>query len=205
MAVTPTSYVKVHYKGTLDDGTVFDSSYERNAPIEVILGQKMLIPGFEQGLVDMKEGDKKTVKIPSEQAYGPKRDEMLQKIEKSKLPEGAEAGMQLVAQGPYGALPVTIVEITENEATLDFNHPLAGKNLTFDLEVVVTREPTPEDVKNLASQHEHEHDHDGCCGGHCDNPECKDGECADCNCEDGDCDDEDEDPDHAGVHDHKQL
>jgi peptidylprolyl isomerase len=196
MAVTATSYVKVHYKGTLKDGTVFDSSYERNQPIEVILGNKMLIPGFEEGLVGMKVGDKKTVHIPSDKAYGPKREEMVQKIEKEKLPEGAEAGMQLVAQGPYGALPVTIIAIDEKEATLDFNHPLAGKDLTFELEVVLTREPTPEDVQKLT--HEHEHDHDGCCGGHCDNPDCENGECEDCDCDD-------EEHDHAGVHDHKHV
>ena len=192
MAVENTSYVKVHYKGTLSDGSVFDSSIERDQPLELILGQGMLIPGFEEGLVGMSAGDKKTVNIPSDKAYGPRREEMVQQVPKDKLPPEAQVGMQLVAQGPQGALPVTILEITETEAKLDFNHPLAGQDLTFELEVLDERAPTEDDTQKILGGHSHDdHEHgDDCCGGHCKTGESKDGEC----CKTADADESDSQP-----------
>jgi len=160
MAVTEKSYVKVHYTGTLTDGSVFDSSKD-GEPLEVVLGNGMLIPGFEAGLVGMEPGEKKNVDIASANAYGERRDEMVQDIPKDKLPADQElkAGMQLVAQGPQGALPVTIKEVKEDgSAVLDFNHPLAGQDLKFELEVIETREATEEDLAKMmgpAAGHEH--------------------------------------------------
>lgn len=179
MAVTEKSFVKVHYTGTLADGSVFDSSKERE-PLEVVLGNGMLIPGFEAGLVGMEPGETKNVDIAAGNAYGARKEEMVQDIPKDKLPADQElkAGMQLVAQGPQGALPVTIVEVKEDgSAVLDFNHPLAGQDLKFELEVIENREATEEDLAKMMGPAGHEHDHDGgCCGG---SDEKKEGECCD--------------------------
>ena len=135
MVITENSTVKVHYTGRLDDNTVFDSSADRE-PLSAELGKGMLIPGFEEGLQGMKVGEKKTITIPAEQAYGPVRPEMTQEIEKSFVPEGVQAGQQLVSEGPKGQMIVTVAEVKEETVVLDANHPLAGKDLIFDLEVV---------------------------------------------------------------------
>lgn len=135
MTVTENSNVKVHYTGRLEDETIFDSSEGRD-PLSVELGKGLLIPGFEKGLQGLKVGDKRTINIPSDEAYGPIRTEMTQEVEKQFVPEGVEVGQQLTAQGPQGPMMVTVVEIKETTVVLDANHPLAGKDLIFDLEVV---------------------------------------------------------------------
>jgi FKBP-type peptidyl-prolyl cis-trans isomerase SlpA len=135
MTVNENSTVKVHYTGRLNDDTVFDSSSDRE-PLSAELGKGMLIPGFEQGLHGMKVGDKKTITIPAEQAYGPIRPEMTQEIERTFVPEGVQVGQQLVSEGPKGQMVVTVAEVKEETVVLDANHPLAGKDLIFDLEVV---------------------------------------------------------------------
>jgi FKBP-type peptidyl-prolyl cis-trans isomerase 2 len=135
MTVTENSNVKVHYTGRLEDNTVFDSSEGRD-PLSVELGKGLLISGFEKGLQGLKVGEKKTITIPSAEAYGPIREEMTQEVEKQYVPEGAEVGQQLTAQGPQGPMTVTVVDIKENTVVLDANHPLAGKDLIFDLEVI---------------------------------------------------------------------
>lgn len=135
--VESTSNVTVHYTGRLEDGTIFDSSLnEGREPLTVTLGQGQLIKGFESGLVDMTEGEKKTVEIESEDAYGPFREEMIAEIPKSQLPEGIEVGQMLQGNGPQGPVRVTIKEIKDETVVIDANHPLAGKKLIFDLEVV---------------------------------------------------------------------
>ena len=135
MTVTENSNVKVHYTGRLEDETIFDSSEGRD-PLSVELGKGLLIPGFEKGLQGLKVGEKRTINIPSDEAYGPIRTEMTQEVEKQFVPEGVEVGQQLTAQGPQGPMTVTVVEIKESTVVLDANHPLAGKDLIFDLEVV---------------------------------------------------------------------
>jgi FKBP-type peptidyl-prolyl cis-trans isomerase 2 len=135
MTVNENSTVKVHYTGRLEDNTVFDSSIDRE-PLTAELGKGMLIPGFEQGLQGMKSGDKKTITIPAAEAYGPIREDMTQEVERQFVPEGVEAGQQLTANGPQGPIIVTVAEVKENTVILDANHPLAGKDLIFDLEVV---------------------------------------------------------------------
>ena len=130
--------VRVHYTGKLLDGQVFDSSLERE-PLEFTMGQGQLIPGFEKGLLDMKVNEKKTVTIPSEEAYGAPRQELVQEVEKSQLPEEIkpEVGMGLVSTSPDGReMNLVITEVKENSIVVDGNHPLAGKELVFDLEVV---------------------------------------------------------------------
>lgn len=130
--------VKVHYTGKLADGQVFDSSRERE-PIEFTMGQGQLIPGFEKGLLDMKVNEQKTIDIPSEEAYGAPREELVQEVNKEQLPEEIkpEPGMGLVSKSPDGReMNLVVREVKEDSIVVDGNHPLAGKDLTFDLEVV---------------------------------------------------------------------
>jgi FKBP-type peptidyl-prolyl cis-trans isomerase 2 len=129
--------VKVHYTGKLDDGTVFDSS-EGREPLEFTLGQGQVIPGFEEGVVGMEPGDSKTLNIPPEQAYGPHRPEGVFEIERSEIPPSIplQEGMRLQANQQGGrTVELTVVEFDDSKVTLDGNHPLAGKDLTFDIEL----------------------------------------------------------------------
>ncbi|MDM9631722.1 FKBP-type peptidyl-prolyl cis-trans isomerase [Robiginitalea aurantiaca] len=130
--------VRVHYTGKLSTGEIFDSSLERE-PLEVQLGQGSLIPGFEQGLIDMVVAEKKTIEIPKEEAYGDVQKELFQEIAKEQLPAeiAPEIGMGLVAQGEDGSeRQLIITEVRDNSIVVDANHPLAGQDLIFDLELV---------------------------------------------------------------------
>lgn len=130
--------VKVHYTGTLDDGSQFDSSAGHD-PLEFEMGAGMVIPGFEAGVVDMAVGEKKKIHIPAVEAYGEKREDLLMQFEHSQLPPELEpeVGMMLQMQGPEGQpVPVTIAAIAEEAITIDANHKLAGENLNFELELI---------------------------------------------------------------------
>ena len=130
--------VKVHYTGKLKTGEVFDSSEDRD-PIEFEIGKQQMIPGFENAVVGMEEGGTKTVEIDSGDAYGDINDELFIEVPKSELPDDItpEVGMQLQVQQQSGKqVPVQINEVNESSITLDANHPLAGKDLVFDIEVV---------------------------------------------------------------------
>lgn len=130
--------VKVLYTGKLADGQVFDSS-EGKEPLAFTLGQGSLIPGFEKGLIDMKLNEKKTITIPADEAYGYPREDLLIEVPKSELPQemDPEVGMGLVSRTPEGQeINLLVVEVKEDTVVLDGNHPLAGKELIFDLEVV---------------------------------------------------------------------
>jgi len=130
--------IKVHYTGTIADGTVFDSSKERE-PLEFTIGEGKLIPGFEKAVVGMAVGDTSKVTIPSDEAYGEKREDMVIDVDKGQIPPDIkpEVGQQLqVQQKDGGAIPVVITEITDETVQLDANHPLAGQDLTFEIEVV---------------------------------------------------------------------
>ena len=132
--------VKVHYTGKLGDGSVFDTSREREEPLEFTLGQGQLIPGFEKAVVGMDVGDSTSVDIPSDEAYGERRDDLEIEVPKAELPENVDpqVGMQLQMQQQQNgqAIPVQITAVGEENVTLDANHPLAGKDLTFDIELV---------------------------------------------------------------------
>ena len=129
--------VVVHYTGKFDDGSVFDTSLtEGREPINTILGQGNLIKGFENGLLGMDEGEKKTIEILPEDGYGVYLDGLVTKVEKNKVPEGVKVGDVLQSEGPKGVINVTVTEINEDSIKLDANHPMAGKKLIFDLEVV---------------------------------------------------------------------
>ena len=129
--------VRIHYTGTLKDGTVFDSS-EGREPLEFTLGAGEVIPGFDAAVSGMEVGASRTVTIPAAQAYGPRRDDMILAIPRDQVPPhiNPEVGEQLqVGQGNDQFL-VTVAEVTEQEVVLDGNHPLAGEDLTFALELV---------------------------------------------------------------------
>jgi FKBP-type peptidyl-prolyl cis-trans isomerase 2 len=129
--------VKVHYTGKLEDGTVFDSSLvEGREPLETVLGQGQLIKGFEAGLIEMSEGETKTIEIESADAYGDVNPEMVTEVPRANVPEGVKEGEMLQGMGPMGPVNVKVVEVREDVVVLDANHPLAGKKLIFDLEVV---------------------------------------------------------------------
>lgn len=142
--ITENSKVKVHYTGKLADGEIFDSSkavegheqFIDREPLDIELGKKMLIPGFEKALQGMAEGETKTVTIASADAYGDIKEDHFQEVPKEHVPEGVKEGDMLQADGPQGAMQVTVKEVKESTVILDANHPLAGKDLTFDLEVV---------------------------------------------------------------------
>jgi len=130
--------VKIHYTGNLDDGEQFDSSVGRE-PLEFEVGSGQVIPGFEKGVLGMKVNEKKSIHIPALEAYGEPTDEMIMDFERSQLPEGMEpeVGMQLHMQGPQGQpIPVQVTAVAEEKITIDANHPLAGQNLNFELELV---------------------------------------------------------------------
>ena len=130
--------IKLHYTGRLTDGTVFDTSLGSD-PLEFTLGQGQMIPGFEQAVIGMKVGESKTVTIPTEEAYGQRRDDLTLEIEKSRVPEtiDPDIGMQLdLTQSDGSVLTVTIIEVSETTIKIDANHPLAGQDLIFDIELV---------------------------------------------------------------------
>lgn len=131
--------VKVHYTGKLKaNGQIFDTSAERE-PLEAQLGQGALIPGFEKGLVDMKVNEKKTIEIPKEEAYGEVMKELFHKVPKDQLPGEIkpEVGMGLMAQNPDGTeRQLRVAQVEDDHIIVDANHPLAGQDLVFELEVV---------------------------------------------------------------------
>lgn len=130
--------VKVHYTGKLINGQIFDSSLERE-PLEVNLGKGMLIPGFEKAIIDMKVNEKKTVTIAKEEAYGVVKDELFHEVKKEQLPQDMtpEVGMGLASENPDGTEnQFRITAVNEDHIIVDGNHPLAGQDLTFDLELV---------------------------------------------------------------------
>lgn len=130
--------VQIDYTGMLSDGTVFDSS-EGSKPLEFTLGEGKVIPGFEKAVLGMKVGEKKTVTIAAEDAYGPRLDEMIIDVPISQMEDGVEpqVGMQLQSTASDGAVVVvTVIKITDTTFTVDANHPLAGKDLTFQIELV---------------------------------------------------------------------
>jgi FKBP-type peptidyl-prolyl cis-trans isomerase 2 len=137
--------IKVHYHGKLSDGTTFDSS-EGREPLEFEVGSGTVIAGFDEGVTGMKVGEKKTINIPVDNAYGQKQDDLVMEFPKDRFPEDMtpEVGMQLnMSNGAGQNIPVVIREVMETAVMLDANHPLAGQDLTFDLELVEIKDANP--------------------------------------------------------------
>ncbi|MBW8685052.1 FKBP-type peptidyl-prolyl cis-trans isomerase [Chitinophaga rhizophila] len=130
--------VRVHYHGRLTNGTTFDSSEGRD-PLEFTVGTGQVIKGFDNGVVDMKVGDKRTLNIPVDEAYGPKNDELIMEFPKENIPSdlNPQVGMDLQMSNPQGQVfPVKVAAIGDSSITLDANHPLAGEDLVFEIELV---------------------------------------------------------------------
>lgn len=130
--------VRVHYTGKLEDGTVFDTSEDRE-PLEFKIGEQKVIPGFEQAVAGMEPGEKKTVELTPEQAYGPHREDMVMEMDRDEVPDNVdpEVGQQLQLRLQSGqTVPVLITDISDGSVTIDANHPLAGKTLVFEIELV---------------------------------------------------------------------
>lgn len=130
--------VRIHYTGTLDDGTQFDSSAGRD-PLEFALGGGQVIPGFDSAVTGMSVGDQKTVTINPDDAYGKRHDQLVQQVPKDTLPDNVDpaVGMRLQSQSPDGqVMNLVIVDIDDESITLDANHPLSGQALTFAIELV---------------------------------------------------------------------
>ncbi|MBI2572646.1 peptidylprolyl isomerase [Candidatus Woesearchaeota archaeon] len=170
-----TDLASIHYTGTLEDGTVFDSSEGRN-PLQFEVGAGQVIPGFENAVEGMKLNQEKSVTIPAAQAYGEHKEELLKEIPRAALPKDGpepQVGMQLLVHAPTGQrFPAMIAKVDADNVTLDLNHPLAGKDLTFKIKLVGINEPLVEEEMPEGS----------CCSedGTCD----EEGECADDeNCE----------------------
>ena len=130
--------VKLHYTGKLKDGEVFDSSQDRE-PIEFKVGEGKIIPGLENGVIDMQVNEKKTIEIAKDDAYGDTNDELFQQVKKEQLPEDIkpEVGMGLVSKNEDGSeRQLRVAEVNDDHIVVDANHPLAGKDLIFDVELV---------------------------------------------------------------------
>jgi peptidylprolyl isomerase len=131
--------VRVHYRGKLHDGSVFDASFDRE-PLQFTIGGGEVIPGFEEAVVGMNPGDSKTTELPVEKGFGPYREDMVVVVGKSNFarwhPE-PRIGQRVPIPQPDGPpIDVTVAEVTESEVTVDFNHPLAGQDLSFDIKLV---------------------------------------------------------------------
>jgi peptidylprolyl isomerase len=123
--------VSVHYRGTLDDGTEFDSSAGRD-PLTFTVGGGQVIAGFDTAVLGMTVGEKKEVRLAPDEAYGERTDERVIQVPRDQAPEGLEAGQQVL----LGQAPATVLEVTDESVTVDANHPLAGQALTFEIELV---------------------------------------------------------------------
>ncbi|MHA1362598.1 MAG: FKBP-type peptidyl-prolyl cis-trans isomerase [Candidatus Freyarchaeota archaeon] len=136
MPVKKGDRVKVEYIGMFDDGTVFDSS-EGKSPLEFEAGSGQIIKGFDEAVIGMEKGEEKEFKIEPKNAYGERNPELVRKIPRDQLPPEAQAGMLLMLRTPDGMqIPAEITEVTDEEVTIDLNHPLAGKNLNFKIKIV---------------------------------------------------------------------
>ena len=157
--------VKVEYTGKLEDGSVFDSS-EGKAPLCFEVGAQQVIPGFDKAVEGMKKDEEKEFTLKVDEAYGPVREEMVQEIPRDKLPKDPEPkeGMMLMMQAPTGQqIPAKITKVEDDKVTIDINHPLAGKDLTFSVKVVGVNEPEEAKAEGAKEGSDTEKkDDDGC-------------------------------------------
>jgi len=139
MAVKQGDTIKVHYTGTLNDGSEFDSSYKRNEPIEFQAGTGQMIKGFDNAVIDMTIGDKKSISVMASEAYGDQNPEAIMSVPKTNFPPEFEFVVGEMVQGKTETgqpLQAIVLEVEEEEVVLDFNHPLAGQDLNFDIELM---------------------------------------------------------------------
>jgi FKBP-type peptidyl-prolyl cis-trans isomerase 2 len=163
MKVEKGMIVKLHYEGKFEDGEIFDTSKHKDHehPLEFEVGAGKVVPGFDKAVEGMEEGEKKEFTLTPEEGYGGRKEELQQKIPRDVLPKEQEpkAGMMLVAQAPNGQkMPVKILEVTDKEIKVDMNHPLAGKTLTFKIEIIEVKkkEEKLEDIANYKKEEKKE-------------------------------------------------
>lgn len=132
--------VHLHYTGRLEDGTVFDTTGDDD-PVEFVAGEGQLIEGVENAVLGMSTGDRKTVTIAPDEGYGQRRDDLVETVPISALPDNVEVGDELTAEDEDGQLQFWVVAMEDDEAVLDANHPLAGETLTFELQVHAVQPP----------------------------------------------------------------
>lgn len=151
--------VKVEYKGTFDNGDVFDSSDGRE-PLEFVIGSGQVIAGFNDAIMGMKIGDSKDISLEPKDAYGEKDERLIQEVPKEAFGDHAiKVGDQIGVRTPTGqVMPVTIAAIKEDKVTVDLNHPMAGKRLNFNLKLVESKKLTEEEIEAMNNH--------SCCGGH---------------------------------------
>jgi FKBP-type peptidyl-prolyl cis-trans isomerase 2 len=136
MPIKKGDIVKVEYTGMLEDGTIFDSS-EGREPLEFEVGSGRIIKGFDQAVIGMEKGEEKEFSVEPKDAYGEYDPELLRRIPREKLPPEADVGMILILRTPEGAqIPAEIAEVTDEEVTIDLNHPLAGQTLNFKIKII---------------------------------------------------------------------
>ncbi len=134
-------HVAVHYTGKLEDGTVFDTSANRD-PLEFVVGSGTVVPGFEEAVVGMEPGEAKSTEVSSEKAYGETREELVISVKREEVPPDVDlsVGQRLALRAPDNReIPVTVTDVDDTSVTLDANHPLAGKDLFFDIELVAIK------------------------------------------------------------------
>ena len=148
MQIAPDTVVLIHYTLTSDEGEVLDSSRQGGEPLPYLHGHNNIVPGLENALTGLVVGDKRQVKVSPEDGYGQPNPDMVQKVPQSDFPAEIprEVGLQIFAEGPGGQhFPMWITAFDDDHVTVDGNHPLAGKNLNFDIEVVEVRKATDEE------------------------------------------------------------
>ena len=153
MNIADKMYVTIDYTLTLESGQEIDKSPE-GQPLGFIAGTGQIIPGLETGLIGRTAGDSAKVVVEPEDAYGPVKDDLFQEVPNSQFPSDVDvkAGMAFEAQGPNGPFMITVAKINDNDTvTVDLNHPMAGKQLHFDVNVVEVREPTAEELAQAAA------------------------------------------------------
>lgn len=139
MAVKDGEFVVIEYTGTLEDGTVFDSSEKHGKPLEFKIGGKQVIPGFENAIKTMKKGEEKSIKLKSSEAYGDPNPQLIKEIPRKQIPdqEKIQVGMVMIISLPNGMqIPARITDVKEEMITIDLNHPLAGKTLLFKIKLL---------------------------------------------------------------------
>ncbi|TAL18022.1 peptidylprolyl isomerase [bacterium] len=167
MVISPDKYVSIHYTLTLDDGEVADTT-SGGTPLSFVHGCGQIIPGLEKALEGKSIGDKFVVTVPPEEAYGLTTDEMYRDLPRENFPDDLilEPGMGFTAEGPHGPVSFFVVEVKGDTVVADFSHPLAGKTLTFDVEIAQVEELSPAEL--LLMKGEANDDGEGCgCGSSC--------------------------------------
>ncbi len=161
MKIQENSFVALEYTLKIDSGETVDKS-EAGDPLSFIMGSGQMIPGLERQVIGMEAGQSAVITVIAEEAYGPSRPDLLREVPRSSFPDDADLapGMVFEANGPHGAIPMLVKEISADTVTVDLNHPLAGQQLTFDIRVAEVREATEEELAELDDEGE------GCCGEH---------------------------------------